>query len=144
MNRILSNVAQTSGLPYRRAALGCRGTSLRAAIISIAHTLAAARRLQACDTVDRRSALHRGAVLLGAFIVIGSSATAHAHPGHDLFSHGVTHAATSPYHLLALALLGILVGFGARFIRNARLQTCARVAAGACVLIAAMLLVTGR
>ena len=45
------NVAQTSGLPYRRLAVGWCWASQRAP------ELATARRSQTCDTADRRSAL---------------------------------------------------------------------------------------
>lgn len=41
-----------------------------------------------------------------------------AHPGHDLMDLGAIHVVTSPFHLLMLALVGCLVWFAARFVKN--------------------------
>jgi hypothetical protein len=62
----------------------------------------------------RLSALTVTALILG-------TALAQAHPGHDLFQHGFSHAATTPDHLLILVLAGSAL-FGLGFLIRPRLQ----------------------
>jgi hypothetical protein len=47
-----------------------------------------------------------------------STLTVAAHPGHGLHEESVTHALTSPYHLLTLALLGGGLLLGATFVKR--------------------------
>ena len=49
------------------------------------------------------------------FAVSGLSVS--AHPGHDLGAYGTAHVLTSPFHLAALAAVGILVWCAALLIR---------------------------
>jgi hypothetical protein len=53
----------------------------------------------------------------------------HAHPGHDLFTRGVTHVAGSPDHLLLLMLAGLALFALSQMLRRARArrvtQSCA-------------------
>lgn len=51
---------------------------------------------------------------LTAITLAFSSAIATAHPGHSLHQESFTHALTSPYHLLTMALIGggLLLGAG--------------------------------
>ncbi len=38
--------------------------------------------------------------------IVFASTSAQAHPGHGLFDQGAAHAATSPYHVTVLVLIG--------------------------------------
>ena len=60
---------------------------------------------------------------------------ADAHPGHGLFGHGATHAFTSPFHLLGLALVGAGLFLGAKFIRSPKIQQLTRAAGGTAILL---------
>lgn len=65
------------------------------------------------ETTHIMKHLRRSALLAGAAIVALAPA-ANAHPGHDTFSHGVSHAVTSGNHVAALAAAGValfLLGF---------------------------------
>lgn len=67
--------------------------------------------------------LSAGAVNLAlglALVVLGPSgaSTAQAHPGHALGEHGAGHVISSPYHLFILAVTGLLLWLGARFVQR--------------------------
>lgn len=53
-----------------------------------------------------------------AVLGILSTLTVSAHPGHGLHEESVTHALTSPYHLLTLALIGGGLLLGAKFVKR--------------------------
>lgn len=44
--------------------------------------------------------------------------TASAHPGHGLTEEGLAHVVTSPYHLVAVVLLGAALFVAARFVHR--------------------------
>src|SRR5947207_12067827 len=62
-----------------------------------------------------------------------------AHPGHDLGAYGTKHIVTSPYHLAVLAGGGLLICWGARFLRHRVSRHCAQ-SAGVVAMLAAVLL----
>ena len=62
--------------------------------------------------------------------------SASAHPGHSLGEHGPLHVVTSPYHLGILALAGVALWFGGRFIER-RLPRRVLQACGVLTLVAA-------
>ena len=56
---------------------------------------------------------------VSAVTLLGAGAlSAHAHPGHSLLDTTAAHALTSPYHVAALALIGVMLFFGARLIQR--------------------------
>ena len=68
-----------------------------------------------------------------------SVASAHAHPGHDLFAHGASHIATSPFHWIVLASLSIAFAVAIRFVQNKKVRTILGLSAGACAVLTAIL-----
>ncbi len=76
--------------------------------------------------------------------LLAFASVAQAHPGHDLFEHGAAHVATSPYHLLVLAIVATALAVAARFVRSARARGLLRKGATACVVLAAALVVLSR
>ena len=60
-----------------------------------------------------------------------------AHPGHDWLEHGVSHVATSPFHLLVLASAGLVLAVLARYVRRPSTRVCLRLGAGLCLVSAA-------
>jgi hydrogenase/urease accessory protein HupE len=69
-------------------------------------------------------------------LAIGGIASAYAHPGHDLFERGVAHAVTSPFHLLALAGIGVAFAIAAKFVSHVGARKLLRIGALACLLLA--------
>jgi hypothetical protein len=76
---------------------------------------------------------------LTALLAFGS--LAQAHPGHDLFGHGAAHVATSPFHLLGLAIVATALAVAAKCVRSAPARSLLRVGAIAGVVLAAALVV---
>ena len=68
--------------------------------------------------------------------LVATVMTAHAHPGHDIMAHGASHVATSPFHLLVLAMVGLVSMGIAQLVRNVAARRMLRTA-GATALIAA-------
>ena len=68
-----------------------------------------------------------------------TTASLRAHPGHDLAEHGLTHAVTSPFHLLMIAVVGALCFIFAKLVVNARVKRVLS-SAGAVALLAAAVL----
>ena len=56
--------------------------------------------------------------LLPLALMLVAPLAASAHPGHDLMDLGPAHVVTSPFHLVTLALIGFVVWFAARFVKN--------------------------
>ena len=63
----------------------------------------------------------------------------HAHPGHGLFEHGLTHVLTSPVHLLVLAGFGAGLLLAASLFRDARARLAMRWTGAVAVLLAGLL-----
>jgi hypothetical protein len=83
-----------------------------------------------------------GSAALIALLALGS--VAQAHPGHDSLEHGVAHAATSPYHLLSLAIVALALAVAARFVRSLPARMRLRLGAVACFALAAAWAVISR
>jgi hypothetical protein len=64
---------------------------------------------------SRTPALRWLSVAVALFAVIGSL---HAHPGHGLLEHGLSHPVTSPFHRAVLALFGATLLAGAHLIQQ--------------------------
>jgi hypothetical protein len=73
-------------------------------------------------------------------VVLGPMATlnASAHPGHGLHEESVTHALTSPYHLLALALIGSGLLLGAVFVKCLAARRTMQITGAAAVVVAGL------
>ena len=69
--------------------------------------------------------------------------TANAHPGHPLLDHGTAHVITSPYHLLILATIGVVLLAAAQIIQSRWAQRCLRVAGVGAVIAAGLLSALG-
>lgn len=63
---------------------------------------------------------------------------ASAHPGHALTDSSMGHLATSPDHLLALAILGCLLWAASGWLRSQPLKRLLRFGGAACLLTAAL------
>lgn len=61
--------------------------------------------------------------------------TAQAHPGHDLFNQSATHALTSPFHLIVLALIGAAFFLAAKLARSPKVQQSMRAGGAALILL---------
>jgi hypothetical protein len=84
-------------------------------------------------------ALQRVAIILAA--VLGAT-SAQAHPGHDLLDYGAAHVATSLYHATIVVICGAVLAIAARFAGSARAQMAFRIATTACLVLAALLLLS--
>ena len=70
-----------------------------------------------------------------------SAISTQAHPGHDLFNHGATHALTSPFHLFVLAIIGAASFLAAQVMRSPKVQQSTR-AGGLAMMLLSLLLWT--
>jgi hypothetical protein len=64
--------------------------------------------------------------------------TTSAHPGHNLQDESVTHALTSPYHLLTLALIGGGLLLGAVFVKRLAARRTMQITGAAAVAVAGL------
>ena len=72
-------------------------------------------------------------------LALGSIVSANAHPGHDLWEHGMRHIASSPFHLGLLAGIGAVLGVAAFFVRSSRVRTWLQSSSFACLGLAVAL-----
>jgi hypothetical protein len=68
-----------------------------------------------------------------------SATSTFAHPGHDLFHQGATHALTSPFHLFVLAVIGTGLFLAAKLMRSPKVQQSMRVGGAAMMLLSLLL-----
>ncbi len=68
-----------------------------------------------------------------------SAISAIAHPGHDLFDQGATHALTSPFHLSVLAIIGAASFLAAQVMRSPKVQQSMRWGGVAMILLSLLL-----
>jgi len=68
--------------------------------------------------------------------LVATVMTVHAHPGHDIMAHGASHVATSPFHLMVLAMVGLFSLGIAQLVRNVAARRVLQTA-GATALVAA-------
>jgi hypothetical protein len=65
-----------------------------------------------------------------------------AHPGHSLHDESVTHALTSPYHLLTLALIGSGLLLGAVFVKRLAARRILQITGAAAIAVASLTFVS--
>jgi hypothetical protein len=77
-------------------------------------------------------------------LVFGLVATfpAAAHPGHGLHEESVTHALTSPYHLLTLALVGGGLLLAAKFVKRLTARRTLQITGVAAIAVASLTFVS--
>jgi hypothetical protein len=75
---------------------------------------------------------------LTALALALSTAIVSAHPGHSLHDESFTHALTSPYHLLTLALIGGGLLLGAVFVKRLATRRTMQITGAAAVAVAAV------
>jgi hypothetical protein len=65
-----------------------------------------------------------------------------AHPGHGLHEESVTHALTSPYHLLTLVLLGAGLLLSAKFVKRLATRRTLQITGVAAIAVASLTFVS--
>ena len=76
----------------------------------------------------------RGRIAWTTAVSICAATSVSAHPGHNWLEHGVSHVATSPFHLLVLASAGLVLAVLARYVRRPSARVCLRLGAGLCLI----------
>ncbi|HET6406523.1 MAG TPA: hypothetical protein VFG14_01480 [Chthoniobacteraceae bacterium] len=79
----------------------------------------------------------RGTIGWTTVAILWAAVPVSAHPGHDLLENGVSHVATSPFHLLVLASAGLVLAVLARYVRRPSTRVYLRLGAALCLVTAA-------